>query len=250
VQVNVFAGAQIAGKSAADKGAALVRKAIDQRGEALIILATGASQFSMLNALIEKDDIEWSRCTIFHLDEYVGIDESHKASFVRYLKERFLAHVPRVRRFVAINGNSGDTAGEIARINKIIGASDIDVAFVGIGENSHLAFNDPPADFATTAPYILVDLDRKCRLQQKNEGWFETLADVPGQAISMSINQIMKSRSIICTVSDLRKAKAVKCAIEGKVSNLCPASILQNHKASFVFLDRDAASLLTGSYSG
>ncbi len=245
MQLNVFEGAQLTGKSAADKGAALIRGAIKERGEAFVILATGASQFEMLKALVEKDDIEWGRCTIFHLDEYVGIAESDKASFVRYLKERFLAHVPMVKQFVAINGNSGDVAGEIARINAAIKAVNIDVGFVGIGENSHLAFNDPPADFDTKAPYIVVDLDKKCRLQQKNEGWFKTLEDVPKQAISMSISQIMKARSIICTVPDLRKARAVKCAVEGSVSNLCPASILQDHKACFVFLDQDAASLLS-----
>jgi len=244
VQLNIFEGAQLTGKSAASKGAALLRQAIDQRGEAFVILATGASQFEMLKALLEKDDIEWNRCTIFHLDEYVGIDQSHKASFVRYLKERFLAHVPAVKQFVAINANSSGVAAEIARINALITAVNIDVAFVGIGENAHLAFNDPPADFATKQPYILVDLDEKCRLQQKNEGWFTSLDDVPKQAISMSISQIMKSRSIICTVPDLRKAKAVKCAIEGPVTNLCPASILQQHKGCFVFLDQDAASLL------
>ncbi|VAW20726.1 Glucosamine-6-phosphate deaminase [hydrothermal vent metagenome] len=244
MQINVFEGAQLTGKNAADKGAALLRQAIDKRGKAFVILATGASQFEMLKALIEKDDIDWARCTIFHLDEYVGIDETHKASFVRYLRERFLAHVPAVKQFVAINGNSGSIKGEIARINKMISAVNIDVAFVGIGENSHLAFNDPPADFDTKDPYIVVDLDHECRLQQKNEGWFKTLADVPEQAISMSISQIMKSRAIICTVPDLRKARAAKCAIEGPVSNLCPASILQEHKASFLFLDQDAASLL------
>ena len=244
MQFNVFKSAQLTGKSAASKGAALVRQAIKEHGEAFVILATGASQFEMLKALIEKDDIDWTRCTIFHLDEYAGIDQTHKASFVRYLKERFLAHVPGVKQFVAINGNSGNVAAEIARINALIGAVTVDVAFVGIGENSHLAFNDPPADFDTDAPYIVVDLDEKCRLQQKNEGWFATLDDVPKQAISMSIKQIMKSRSIICTVPDLRKARAVKCALEGPVTNLCPASILQQHQSSFVFLDQDAASLL------
>jgi len=244
MQVKIFETALEMGENAAAIGAEIIRNAIRDRGEAFIILATGASQFTLLNALVAEKDIDWSKCTIFHLDEYVGIDQTHPASFVLYLKQRFLQQVPQVKEFVAIQGNTGDTNQEISRINSAIENVSIDVAFVGIGENSHLAFNDPPADFETTAPYIQVELDEKCRQQQTNEGWFPSLLDVPLWAISMSIRQIMKSTAIICSVPDLRKAEAVKHTIEGEVTNLFPASILQTHPNTWILLDQDAASKL------
>lgn len=239
-----------AGKRAAKKGAASLRDAIRKRSDASVILATGASQFNLLDALVDAPDIDWSRVTIFHLDEYVGIEASHKASFVRYLQERFLSHVPKVREFVSINGNAADIALEIKRVSQIANQFAIDVAFVGIGENGHLAFNDPPADFETNEPFICVELDEKCRMQQSNEGWFPSIDDVPMLAISMSINQIMKSSTIICTVTDTRKADAVRSALEGDISNLCPASILQSHDDTHVFLDRTAAAKLRGGQVG
>jgi len=244
MQVNIFETAQEMGESAAKKGAEAIISAIEKRGEAFIILATGASQFTLLDALVDQQGINWSKCTIFHLDEYVGIDETHPASFVLYLKQRFLQRVPDVKEFVFIKGNTNDTDQEIARVSTAIENVNIDVAFVGIGENSHLAFNDPPADFETTNPYIRVELDTKCRQQQANEGWFASLGDVPHSAISMSIQQILKSATIICSVPDLRKAEAVKQTIEGEISNLHPASILQSHSDTWVFLDKDAASQL------
>ena len=244
MQINISSSEQEAGKRAAQKGADAISAAIDARGEASIILATGASQFAVLDSLVDISRIDWPRTTIFHLDEYIGIEANHSASFIRYLKERFLARVPAVKDFVAINGNAANINLEIERISGIVSKSDIDVAFVGIGENGHLAFNDPPADFETDAPFIRVELDEKCRTQQLNEGWFPTLEDVPSQAISMSIKQITKSATIICTVPNERKAQAVKTALEGEITNLCPASILQTHANTFFFLDTAAASLL------
>lgn len=232
------------GQKAARLGAAQIRQAIAQRGEAYIILATGASQFEVLDALVGEPDISWSKVTAFHLDEYLELPETHKASFRGYLKERFVAKVDGLGSFVFIEGDRGDTDGEIARVSAEITKNDIDVAFIGIGENGHLAFNDPPADFETTDPYIVVDLDEKCRLQQANEGWFSDLSEVPRRAISMSVHQILASRTIICAVPDARKAAAVKGALEGPVTNLCPASILQNHGGTTVLLDRDSASAL------
>jgi len=226
------------GKQAAQKGAVLIRTAIAERGEANIIVATGASQFEMLEALI-KEEIDWSVVTGFHLDEYIGIDENHPASFRKYLKERFVSKVP-LKEFQYVNGNEAEK--ECKRLGEIISRNPIDVAFVGIGENGHLAFNDPPADFETEEPYIVVNLDDDCRKQQLGEGWFPTFDDVPKQAISMSIKQIMKAKHIICSVPDLRKAEAVKNTAKSEVSNLVPASILQNHPDAILLLDKDSAS--------
>ncbi len=247
VQFSLFEDEIEMAENAAAAGASLLKAAISRHVEAQIILATGASQFALIEVLTSDPDIDWSQVTVFHLDEYVGIDETHPASFVRYLRERFLARISGVKEMVFIKGNTGDTDQEIARVSQAILNVNIDVAFVGIGENSHLAFNDPPADFETTDPYICVEMDQECRQQQANEGWFATLDDVPTKAISMSIHQIMKSAAIICTVPNARKAQAVKWTIEGKVSNLHPASILQRHDAAYIFLDKDAASQLSGN---
>jgi len=229
------------GEQAATTGAGIIREAIKTNGTANIIVATGASQFEMLNELI-KQDVDWSRVTAFHLDEYIGIPETHPASFRKYLKERFAAKVS-LQEFHYVDGET-DPDAECRRLGEIIGKHPIDVAFVGIGENGHLAFNDPPADFQTEEPFIVVSLDEQCRRQQWGEGWFPTLGDVPEQAISMSVKQIMKSKTIICSVPDVRKAEAVKGSVEGKVTPLVPASVLQQHKAVWIYLDNDSASLL------
>jgi glucosamine-6-phosphate deaminase len=207
-----------------------------------MILATGASQFEMLSSLVSKD-VDWSKVTVFHLDEYIGLPASHPASFRKYLKERFAGQVAGLRKFHYVNGEI-DPRVECQRLGKLIGSLTIDVACIGIGENGHLAFNDPPADFETEEPYIIVDLDPACRQQQVGEGWFPSLSDVPQQAISMSIRQIMKSTAIVCTVPDARKAVAVKKAIEEPVTNLVPASILQTHPRCWMFMDEPAAEKL------
>ncbi len=229
------------GARAAADGAALIRNAVAATGKANIIVATGASQFEMLDALT-REDVDWSRVTGFHLDEYIGLPLSHPASFRKYLKERFVDKLP-LAAFHYVNGEN-DAQAECNRLGAIIQRHPIDVAFVGIGENGHLAFNDPPADFETEAPYIVVDLDDACKAQQMGEGWFPTINDVPKQAISMGIRQILKSRYIICTVPDERKAQAVKNTVEGVVTPQVPASILQQHNATSLYLDPPAASLL------
>lgn len=230
------------GAKAAEDGAALIRDAIETNGAANIIVATGASQFEMLEALIQED-VDWSKVTGFHLDEYIGLSLSHPASFRAYLKERFVDRVP-LKEFHYVNGED-DAPAECERLTEIIAQHPIDVAFIGIGENGHIAFNDPPADFHTEAPYIVVTLDDACKAQQMGEGWFPTLNDVPQQAISMGIKQILKSKFIICTVPDERKANAVKNAVEGVITPQVPASILQNHNATMLYLDLPAASLLS-----
>jgi glucosamine-6-phosphate deaminase len=241
---KVFRNKQTMGDHAAADGAKLIRQAIAERGSANIIVATGASQFEMLDALVEEPDIDWHRVTGFHLDEYVGLPISHPASFRQYLWKRFVSQLPLpLRAFHFLNGE-GDCQAECQRVGDTIEQHPIDVAFVGIGENGHLAFNDPPADFETKHPYLVVDLDEACRRQQLGEGWFPTLEDVPKQALSMSVSQIMKSRYIICTVPDKRKAQAVCDAIEGDVSPIVPASILQRHENITIYLDEPAASRL------
>lgn len=235
------------GRKAAELGAKAIREAIDARGEASIIVATGASQFAMLSALVKAPGIDWRRVTAFHLDEYAGLPESHKASFRLYLRTRFLAPLKNVPRFVPVIGDSRNLSDEVSRLGKLIAGRKIDVCFAGIGENCHLAFNDPPADFETDAPYLLVTLDEACRRQQWGEGWFDTLEDVPTQAISMGVRQIMRSRLIVLSVPDQRKAIAVQAAVEGPISPLHPASILQQHDNATLFLDPQSASLLQSS---
>ena len=229
------------GKAAAAKAASFIQKAIAAKGKANIILATGASQFEMLSELI-KADIDWSKVEVFHLDEYVGLPQSHPASFRKYLKERFADKVKTLKKFNYVNADAKDLASELEKLSEHIKANPIDLACVGIGENGHLAFNDPPADFETEKPYIIVKLDDACRKQQLGEGWFKTFADVPERAVSMSIRQIMKSKAIVCTVPDLRKAKAVKDTLAEGVTNLVPASILKEHGECAMFLDKDSAS--------
>jgi len=233
------------GKAAAAAGAEHIRRAIAERGAANIIVATGASQFEMLSQLVAEPGINWHCVTGFHLDEYVGLPIEHPASFRGYLWQRFVSRLPLpLRAFHFLNGE-GDPQAECRRVGEIIRRHPIDVAFVGIGENGHLAFNDPPADFETEQPYLVVQLDDACRRQQLGEGWFPTFDDVPKQAISMSVRQIMKSRAIICTVPDERKAEAVRNAVEGDVTPKVPASILQRHERCTLYLDRPAASLLS-----
>jgi glucosamine-6-phosphate deaminase len=231
------------GSAAAQAVTQIMRDALMDETEINIILATGASQFDMLAHLV-KQDIPWSKVTVFHLDEYVGLPETHPASFRRYLRERFVEKVPALANFVPVNGDTGKPQAECQRLAKLITGRKIALACIGIGENGHLAFNDPPADFDTVEPYIVVNLDEACRRQQLGEGWFPTLADVPTRAISMSIQHILKSSEIVCTVPDSRKADAVKGAVEGPVTNLVPSSILQRHPSCKMFLDLFSASLL------
>ncbi|TLU98715.1 glucosamine-6-phosphate deaminase [Dyadobacter luticola] len=231
------------GQSAGAYAAQLINDTILEKGHANVILATGTSQFETLSRLIADESIDWSKVTMFHLDEYIGLPLSHPASFRKYLKERFLEKVAPLHASYLINGEV-DPEVEIAKLNQTISDHPIDVALVGVGENGHLAFNDPPADFSTEQPYLIVNLDEPCRRQQMGEGWFASLDEVPLQAISMSVRQIMKSQHIICSVPDKRKAVAVKNSLENNVSNIFPASILQKHANCTFFLDKDSASLL------
>jgi glucosamine-6-phosphate deaminase len=243
VEIRVFETKQEMGAAAAEHAARLLREAILARGRAHAIAATGASQFEFLDALVASPGIEWERVTFFHLDEYVGLPDTHPASFRRYLRER-LADRVHPGAFHFLEGDAADPQAEAARVGAFLAAHPIDVAFVGIGENGHLAFNDPPADFQARAPYLVVTLDEACRRQQLGEGWFPRLEDVPRQAISMSIRRILASAAILCVVPDARKAQAVRDCLEGPVGPEHPASILQEHPRTTVYLDGPAASLL------
>jgi glucosamine-6-phosphate deaminase len=209
-----------------------------------VIAATGASQFEFLDALVAAPGIEWPRTEFFHLDEYVGIEATHPASFRRYLSERIADRVrPGVFHF--IDGDAPDPGAECQRVGEMLAQAPVDVAFVGIGENGHLAFNDPPADFDTEEPYLVVELDEACRRQQLGEGWFSSIEDVPKRAISMSVRQILKSLEVLCVVPDARKARAVRDCLEGEIGPDRPASILRRHPRTTLYLDRDSAALLT-----
>jgi glucosamine-6-phosphate deaminase len=229
--------------AAAARAAMVIRHSIAERGKARIIAATGASQFEFLEALTSIADIDWQRVEMFHLDEYVGLPETHSASFCKYLRERFIDKVGIGE--VHLLSGIDDPACVMKKIGEQLRRAPIDVAFVGVGENGHLAFNDPPADFDTQEPYAIVTLDEPCRRQQLNEGWFPTLEDVPKQAISMTISQILKANEILCIVPDARKAPAVKNCFEATVSPMAPASALQNHANTTVYLDAASSSMLS-----
>lgn len=227
---------------AADQAASILRDTIQKQGKARLIAATGAAQFEFLEALTTLPAIDWKRVEMFHLDEYIGLPKTHPASFCRFLKERLIQKTGMVH-YHLLNGDE-DPAEVIRRTGEALQSEPIDVAFVGIGENGHLAFNDPPADFETEEPYIIVTLDEPCRRQQLGEGWFDSLADVPRRAISMSVRQILKTKQILCIVPDARKANAVKACFDGEISPLAPASILRTHPNTTVYLDKNSAALL------
>lgn len=243
MQIIKSADKHTLGRQAAESASRVIRAAISAKGFADIIVATGASQFETLKHLVQDRAIDWSVVTMFHLDEYIGLPATHPASFQRYLRERLLAKVPPLKTVHFISGE-GDPAAECARLNALIARAPIDLAFVGIGENGHLAFNDPPADFGTEVPYLVLNLDEACRRQQLGEGWFAALELVPRQAISMSIRQIMKAAHIVGSVPDARKARAVRDCLQGPISPLHPSSILQNHPRCEIFVDDASAALL------
>ncbi|WP_276365500.1 glucosamine-6-phosphate deaminase [Chryseolinea sp. H1M3-3] len=247
MNIQIKEDAKALGKKAGADAAQAIRAAIASTGKANIILATGTSQFETLKQLI-AEDIDWSKVVMFHLDEYIDLPVTHPASFRKYLQEKFIANVSPLKAVNLVNGEA-DPEEECSRLGKLISAHPIDVALVGIGENGHLAFNDPPADFTTERPYIIVNLDEPCRRQQLGEGWFKSLDEVPPRAISMSVKQIMKSKIIICSVPDSRKALAVKNSVEQKISNLYPASILQSHADCRLYLDKNSAAQLSKSSS-
>jgi glucosamine-6-phosphate deaminase len=241
--LKIFSSKTELAQNAANDAAATIREAISQRGEARILAATGASQFDFLDALTKSPGVDWKRVEMFHLDEYAGLSDQAPASFCRYLRERLIDKVG-LEKYHLLDGTQAPKA-VIERVSTEIRKAPIDIAFAGVGENGHLAFNDPPADFDTDEAYLVVNLDEDCRKQQLGEGWFPTLADVPRQAISISIQQLMKAKQILCIAPDARKAKAIQACFDGEVSPVVPASILQRHPHAMLYLDTESAALLS-----
>ncbi|WP_299530109.1 glucosamine-6-phosphate deaminase [Ulvibacterium sp.] len=241
LQIAVYGDLTEMGEAAADFVKSKLDEAIRERGEANLILATGASQFSFLKALQEKV-IDWKKIAVFHLDEYKGISDRHPASFRKYLKERILDAVSP-KKVYFLNGDAPDLEKEMDSYSKALEQNPIDIACIGIGENGHIAFNDPPvADFNDPKLVKLVSLDEDCRNQQLGEGWFPTLADVPKQALTLTIPAIMRCKAISCVVPDERKATAVHNTLHGAIDTKCPATILRTHSDTRLFLDNHAAS--------
>jgi glucosamine-6-phosphate deaminase len=244
MQIKILADKFSMGQAAAEHAARSLRQVLADEGEARVVAATGASQFEFLEALTSAPGIDWSRVEVFHLDEYVGLPISHPASFRKYLFER-LIHKAGITKYHLLDGDT-DPQAVVREVGRELRSKPVDLAFAGIGENGHLAFNDPPADFQTDEPYLVVELDEVCRQQQVNEGWFSKLADVPEKAISMSVRQILRAKEIIVAAPDSRKSQAVKSCLEGEISPMAPASILRNHPNVTIYLDTDSASLLNG----
>lgn len=244
--LRIYPDRPTAAAAAAHHAATLIRTAIAQRGDARIIAATGASQIEFVAALVAAPDLDWSRVEMYHLDEYVGLSIDHPASFRRYLLDR-LIEPTGITRYHLLDGET-DPAATCREVGASLQSAPIDVAFAGIGENGHVAFNDPPADFTTTAPYLVVDLDEGCRRQQLGEGWFPTLDDVPHQAITLSVQQLLRVNQVITLVPDARKAAAARACLEGPVGPEAPASILRQHPGNHFYFDREAAALLSPAF--
>lgn len=241
--LRVFDDKLSLGKAAADLGSTVIRDAIDHNGRARIVAATGTSQLDFLDTLTKTSGIDWQRVELFHLDEYIGLPITHPASFRKFLTERLIRKTG-ITKYHFLDGNAAPD-DVIRRVSAALVSVPVDVAFVGIGENGHLAFNDPPADFETEEPYLIVKLDEACRQQQVSEGWFATLSEVPRQAISMSIRQILKAKEILAIVPEARKSPAVKACLEGEITPMVPASALRMHPNATIYLDMDSAALLS-----
>ena len=241
--VKIFDDKNSLSRAAAEQAASAIRRAIATLGRARIVAATGVSQITFLEELTKTAGIDWQRVEMFHLDEYVGLPITHPASFRKFLIERLIQKAG-IQKYHLLDGD-GDIADSIMCVGEALISEPIDVAFLGIGENGHLAFNDPPADFETEAPYVIVTLDDACKRQQVGEGWFSSASEVPAQAISMPVRQILKAKEILAIVFGSRKAKAVRACLEGEISPMAPASVLRAHPNTTVYLDNDAAALLT-----
>jgi glucosamine-6-phosphate deaminase len=245
VIIRVFQDKRTLARAAAEQAAAALRRAILERGQARIVAATGAAQLAFLEVLTRLEGVDWQRVEMFHLDEYIGLPIAHPAGFCDFLLKNFI-HKTGITKYHLLH-SEGDAPEVAGRIGESLSAAPVDIAFVGIGENGHLAFNDPPADFETEEPYLIVDLDEACRRQQVGEGWFADISEVPRQAISMSVRQVVKAREILAVVPDARKAPAVKLCLDGEIGPMAPSSILRTHPGTTVYLDEESASLLSAS---
>jgi glucosamine-6-phosphate deaminase len=242
--IRVFNDRVSLGQAAAGQAATAIRRALGERGQARIVAATAASQREFLDTLTKSSGIDWKKVEAFHLDEYIGLPTTHPGSFRKMLLEQ-LVRKTEITNYHLLDGDAADPEAVVREVGKQLASNPIDIAFLGIGENGHIAFNDPPADFETEEPYIIVTLDEACRQQQVGEAWFSDISRVPRRAISMSARQILKAKEILAVVPDTRKAQAVKACFEGEVSPMAPASILRQHPNATIYLDKDSASLLS-----
>jgi len=247
--LKVFKDKASLGSAAAEHAAGTIRRALRNSGQVRIIAATAASQSEFLHALTKQPDIDWANVEAFHLDEYIGLPITHPGSFRRMLMEQLIQKTG-IRKYHLLDGDAANPAEVVRQVGKEVSSAPIDIAFLGIGENGHLAFNDPPADFSTEEPYILVSLDQACRRQQVGEAWFRDISEVPERAISMSVRQILKAKEILAVVPDRRKAPAVQACFEGEIGPMAPASILRTHPHATVYLDSDSASSLSPALQG
>ena len=243
--LKVFPDKKSLGKAAATQAAIAIRRAIRDRGTARVVAATAASQAEFLDALVREPDIDWKQVEVFHLDEYIGLPATHPASFRKMLLE-LLVNKTGIKKYHLLDGDA-DPAEVCSRVGRALASAPIDIEFLGIGENGHIAFNDPPADFEIEDPYLVVNLDEACRRQQVGEAWFADISQVPKQALSMSVKQILKAKEILAVVPDTRKAQAVKACFEGEISPMAPASVLRNHPNATIYLDEKSSALLSSS---
>ena len=242
--LKVFKDKVSLGHAAAEQAATTIRRAIVEHGRARIVAATAASQLEFLDALTKTQDIDWSRVEAFHLDEYIGLPATHPGSFRKMLMEQ-LVNKTGIIHYHLLEGDAADPAAVAREVGKLLASAPIDFAFLGFGEYGHIAFNDPPADFTTEDPYLIVNLDEGSRRQQVGEAWFADISQVPQRAISMSARQILKAKEILVIVPDQRKAQAVKASLEGAITPMVPASILRTHSHAILYLDTNSASLLS-----
>lgn len=248
MDIKIFPDRNSMAAAAADQAAAAIRRAIEANGRARIVAATAASQKEFLEDLTQRQGIDWGRVEAFHLDEYIGLPLSHPGSFRKMLREQLIEKTG-IRQYHLLHGD-GDVAAVVKEASGAVASAPIDIAFLGIGENGHLAFNDPPADFETQEPYLVVQLDEACRQQQVGEAWFANISQVPQQAISMSVQQILKAKELVAVVPGPKKADAIKLCFNGPLSPMAPASILRSHANATVYLDRDSAALFDPDATG
>jgi glucosamine-6-phosphate deaminase len=248
LQIKIFDDKSSLAHAAAGQAATALRECIRKQGQARLVAATGSSQFEFLDMLTSAPDIDWSRVELFHLDEYIGLPMTHPASFRKYILDRLIRKTG-IAKYHLLDGE-GDPGVVARQVGQALASGSVDLLFAGIGENGHLAFNDPPADFQTEEPYLVVELDETCRRQQVNEGWFPKLEDVPRKALSMSIRQMLRAKEIIVIAPDTRKAEAVKACVEGEISPMAPCSILREHANVTLYLDKNSAALLSQKTAG
>lgn len=245
--LKVFENRTSLSQAAAEQAASAIRKALANSGRARVVAATAASQIEFLDALTRSRDIDWGDVEVFHLDEYIGLPITHPGSFRKMLLE-LLVQRTGITHYHLLDGDAKDPKAVARRVSNEIASAPIDIAFLGIGENGHIAFNDPPADFETEEPYIVVDLDQACRQQQVGEAWFANISQVPKQALSMSVRQILKAREVLAVVPDTRKARAIRDCFENEISPMAPASILRMHPNATIYIDRNSASMLNAEW--